>query len=215
MGSDAANLPEGYRRQLAARHQRVDALRAELRRCFPKPAPLTLEIGCGHGHYLAAYAASRPAEQCLGIDLITRRVQRAWRKRERLGLANLHFLKAEARECLEALPPWLPLHRVFLLFPDPWPKRRHHKNRILQPAFLEELAKHAVAGTLLHFRTDHEENFAWGMDVLASDHRWTIDDGADWPLEVTTFFQRLADAYFSLTAVFCPEESAPEAGGDA
>ena len=122
---------------------------AELRRRLDAlftgwPAEFTLEIGCGHGHFLAAYAAVHPAEHCLGVDLLLDRIERAERKARRDGSPNVAFIQTEARMLLETLPPACRVGRVFVLFPDPWPKRRHHKNRLINDRFLDLLAARAA-----------------------------------------------------------------------
>jgi tRNA (guanine-N7-)-methyltransferase len=89
---------------------------------------------------------------------------------------------------------------VFVLFPDPWPKKRHTKNRILQAALLDALATRMEPGGCLHFRTDHADTFAWGMAVIAGHADWEIRDDAEWPFEAPSYFQELLGDYQSLTA---------------
>lgn len=182
-------------------NQRIEQIHGELNRLFPDPAELVLEIGCGHGHYLTAYAQQHPQSCCLGLDLVTKRIHKANAKRDKRNLRQLHFMKAEIREFMMAWPGHLCLERIFVLFPDPWPKKRHTKNRILQPSLLDELAKHSRDGTALHFRTDDEKNFAYGMQVIAAHPKWIIRDDVDWPFENPSFFQDLFTDYLSLTAL--------------
>ncbi len=186
---------------LESQKKRVVLIREELNRLFPDPTELVLEIGCGHGHYLTAYAEQHPESHCLGLDLVTKRISKANAKKDKRDLNRLHFMKAEIREFMMAWPEHLSLERIFVLFPDPWPKKRHSKNRILQLNLLDELAKHAREGTALHFRTDDENNFAWGVEVVASHDKWTIRDDVEWPFENPSFFQDLFTAYQSLTAL--------------
>jgi tRNA (guanine-N7-)-methyltransferase len=177
-------------------------LRAELPVVLPPaPAAITLEIGCGHGHFLARYAEAHPERFCLGIDILNDRLERATKKRNRAGLTNLHFHKAEATELLECLPPGISFAEVFLLFPDPWPKKRHHKNRLVRHDFLATLATRMVPGGKFYFRTDHAEYFATGHEVLATHPAWRLDPAAPWPFEEATVFQLKAPAYQSLVAV--------------
>jgi tRNA (guanine-N7-)-methyltransferase len=201
MASGCTARQEEYRRFLQARQQRVAALRAELAARYPQPTGLVFEIGCGHGHYLTAYAAAHPRSNCLGIDLVTRRIAKAQRKRDKQALPNLHFIKADIREMIEAWPARLAIERTFILFPDPWPKKRHAKHRILQPALLDALARVAAPGAPLQFRTDHEANFSWGLAVIARHPLWEIRDDAPWPLENPSYFQQLFGNYRSLTAL--------------
>ncbi len=178
-------------RRTTLQHQLADLLAAHSR--------ITLEVGAGHGHFLTDYAAAHPAEFCVGFDLLRDRVERALRKRDRAKLANLVFLKAEASELIAALPPAVVLQRIFVLFPDPWPKRRHHKNRIMQPDFLHALAARAAAGAELCFRTDDAHYFAAAKAVVQEHPDWALS-GTTWPFERETVFQSRAPAYQSLIA---------------
>ena len=181
---------------------RLAQLRAELPTGLPpSSAAITLEIGCGHGHFLTRYAEVHPERFCLGIDILNDRLERATKKRDRAGLKNLHFHKAEAVELLECLPAGISFAEVFLLFPDPWPKKRHHKNRLVRPDFLSVLAEHMAPGGRFYFRTDHAEYFAAGREVLEQHPRWRIAPVAPWPLEEATVFQLKAPEYQSLVAV--------------
>ncbi len=200
------------------RDQRLAALRGEF---FPRlplseGRPLTLEIGCGHGHYLNAFAAAHPDEFCVGIDLLADRIERAERKATRAKLANLAFVQAEASLFLSALAalsgpaagsaaPAPRLGRVFVLFSDPWPKRRHWKHRVLQAGLLDTLADLAAPGARLHFRTDHPEYYDYARDVVVNHPRWNLAsaEAEPWPFEYVSVFEEraLAGAPQSLTAV--------------
>jgi tRNA (guanine-N7-)-methyltransferase len=168
---------------------------------FPRPTALVLELGCGHGHFLAAYAAAHPATPCLGVDLISLRITRAARKQSRLKLANLAFLKADCAEALAALPAHVVLADIFVLFPDPWPKHRHHERRLLHPPLLDALAARAQPGTRLALRTDHAGFFTWAHANLATHALWRVTPDAPWPFEHPTVFQERQGAYQSLVAV--------------
>jgi tRNA (guanine-N7-)-methyltransferase len=177
---------------------RGEALRASIALLLPPTSDLVLEIGCGHGHFLTAYATAHPDRICVGVDIVRDRIERAKRKARRARLTNLHFLNADAEEFLQALPAAVEIAWVFVLFPDPWPKRRHHKNRLIQPAFLEALAKRAGAGATLHFRTDFEPYFETAVAIVKTHRSWEIADQAAWPFEFQTVFQARAPQYFSL-----------------
>lgn len=161
---------------------------------------LTLELGCGHGHYLTAYARDHSTERCLGVDLIGRRVARGNAKAGKRGLNNLTFIKAEANDLLDLLPAKLRLQRIFMLFPDPWPKARHHKNRMIQDGFLAKLAGRTVPGAGFYFRTDHRDYFEWTRERLAAHPDWQLADDAPWPFEAASFFQDLMQSWQSLIA---------------
>jgi tRNA (guanine-N7-)-methyltransferase len=179
----------------------LEALRSNLAAWLPRDGrALVWEIGCGHGHFLTAYAAAHPAGFCVGVDTKAERVARAERKRERAGLANLRFVRAEARMFLEALPPGAPLGAVFVLFPDPWPKRRHHKHRLLGEDFFRALAERAGEGMPFYLRTDHEPYFREVAALLAAHPDWRLLPDEAWPFEHATVFERRGAAHFSLVA---------------
>jgi len=176
------------------------ALRTELAAILPEPTAIVLEIGSGHGHFLVKYASEHTQKLCLGVDLIGERIVRARKKATRAKLTNCHFIRAEARELIEALPAGVTFAEVWVLFPDPWPKKRHHKNRILQPAFFDFLAERTGQGARLYFRTDHAEYFQWVVARMPEVKTWQIDPAAAWALEHETVFQARAPSYQSLVA---------------
>jgi tRNA (guanine-N7-)-methyltransferase len=188
----------------ARREGSVDRLRLTLQTALADQTMITFELGCGHGHWLAAYGAAHPAEYCVGIDLVTHRVERSQRKQALGKLTNVVFLKAEATEFLDALLPTQQLAKVFILYPDPWPKKRHQKNRFINAANLDRLADHAIAGATLHFRTDSEAYHAWTREHLAAHPRWQLVEGTPWPFERTTFFEDMMKAKRDLLAVCLP-----------
>ncbi len=185
----------------AGRQATRDALKKKCAEVFPKACAITLEIGCGHGHFLAAYATAHPQEQCVGIDLVTQRVAKGNKKGVKQNLGNLLFLKAEALEFLDALPAHVTIVRTFILFPDPWPKKRHWKHRFVQQPLLEKLAARMAPGSEICLRTDHEGYFAWMVDQVAQSPHWKADPAAPWPFEAPSFFQSLMESWQSLVAV--------------
>lgn len=194
---------------LARITERRAALRIELAALLPAAQALVWEIGSGHGHFLVQYAQAFPGKFCVGVDIIRDRLNRSGRKRDRAGLTNCHFVQAEAREFFNALPPGVTLQEIWVLFPDPWPKKRHHKNRILQAEFLESLASRAGEGTRLYFRTDHAGYFSAAAALIPELKTWQVDPAAPWPLEQETVFQARAPAYQSLVAVRTSHPATP------
>ena len=181
----------------------MEARRQSVREFFhaniPTTAEFVWEIGCGHGHFLTAYAQAFPDRLCLGIDTSSDRIERATRKGIRAGLKNLHFIHTEAELFLAQLPPTATIHDVFILFPDPWPKKRHHKNRVVRPDFLATLAKRTGPGTHLYFRTDFTPYGEEVQQILRTHADWEPADAA-WPFEYETVFQSRAASYGSLIA---------------
>lgn len=195
---------EGYRAQFLERIARRRAeLRAAVAAVLPVSRAVVWEIGCGHGHFLVRYAEVFPDKYCIGVDVRLDRLERGDRKLHRAGLGNCHFLRTEAREFLLALPAGVTLEEVWVLFPDPWPKARHHKNRLLTPAFFEAVAARAGQGARFYFRTDHAEYFREVADGFAAGlvPTWRLVPGAPWPLEQETVFQARAPSYHSLVAI--------------
>ena len=173
----------------ARRAANVSRLAATLAETLAGRTTITFELGCGHGHWLAAYAATHPTEFCVGIDLITHRVERSVRKQTLGRLDNVLFLKAEATEFLEALPATVVLGKIFILYPDPWPKKKHHKNRFINATSLDLLAARSAPGARLHFRTDNADYFQWTHEHLAAHARWELRPDETWPFEQKTFFE--------------------------
>jgi len=183
--------------------QRREALRITCAQLLADEPSLVWEIGCGHGHFLTAYAAAHPDRLCIGIDLVPERIARANRKRERAKLSRAHFFRAEARDFLAALPEHARFSAIYILFPDPWPKRRHHKHRIMQAGFMQEIAARAGEGARLFFRTDHQPYFADVRSALDTHPAWRLVD-EPWPFEMTTVFQQRAPVHHSLVAARKP-----------
>ena len=127
----------------------------------------------------------------MGIDLLGERLRKCEAKRARRGLGNVVFLKAEASELLDALPGAPRLDKVFILYPDPWPKRRQTRKRFLQAANLDRLARTARPGCRLAFRTDHADYHEAAGQALAAHPEWEPLGGEPWPFESPTFFQDL------------------------
>ncbi|MEJ6602122.1 MAG: tRNA (guanine(46)-N(7))-methyltransferase TrmB [Verrucomicrobiia bacterium] len=181
--------------------QRIAELRVTLADLPLDHPQLTLEIGCGHGHYLAAYAEKNPAEHSIAIDIIKERLEKAARKTDRAGVTNVSWLRASAEHFFEALPSEVRFNgRIFILFPDPWPKRKHGKNRLIKPDFLHALATFTRTGTELCFRTDHDPYFAEALAVVSDHPEWNVTPDAEWPFEQRTVFEARADSHQSWIA---------------
>lgn len=174
-------------------------LRADCTRIHAGTSAHVLEIGSGHGHFLTAYAQQHPDRLCVGIDLLGDRIERAIRKQVRARLTNLHFVQAEVSLYLECLPDGVELKDIFVLFPDPWPKLRHHKHRLIRPQVLQQLAQRAGAECRLYFRTDFLPYYEASLAVLAESKDWQVVV-EPWPFEFETVFQSRAPAHYSLVA---------------
>jgi tRNA (guanine-N7-)-methyltransferase len=180
--------------------ERRDRLRRQLLQLIPPRSAFVWEVGSGHGHFLSAYAAAHPERLFVGIDIASDRVARAKRKCDRARLGNLHFFLADDADFLSAIPDGAHFAEVFMLFPDPWPKRRHHKNRVMKPEFLTTVAARAGQGANLYFRTDDEPYYREAADIVRAHPDWTESEGAPLPFEERTVFQERAQRHFTLVA---------------
>lgn len=131
---------------------------------FMRRAPVTLEIGFGNGDNLLAMACAEPQADFLGIEMHRPGIGRLLHRAAEAGLSNLKVVRADAVEVLQRHIAAAALERVVILFPDPWPKRRHHKRRLMTPAFVGTLAAKLHLGGLLHLATDWRE-YAEAMRV--------------------------------------------------
>ncbi|WP_157079777.1 tRNA (guanosine(46)-N7)-methyltransferase TrmB [Skermania piniformis] len=124
---------------------------------FGRPGPVVLEIGCGTGTATAAMASAEPATNLLGVEVYLPGLAQLVHRIERDRIDNLRLLRGDAVEVLQHLTAPASLTAVRVFFPDPWPKSRHHKRRLLQPATVRLIADRLVPGGTLHVATDHPE----------------------------------------------------------
>lgn len=149
--------------------------------CFPQPAPLVLDLGCGNGLFLSALAAREPALNFLGVERKEYRVRQA---RRRCGpLENAQVLAGEVSEILRMLP----LHsvsRAYLLFSDPWPKRRHAVRRVVQEDFITLLRSRLTPSGGFFFATDCAAYGRWARQMFTVLPGWCVglwSVAPDWP----------------------------------
>jgi tRNA (guanine-N7-)-methyltransferase len=138
----------------------------DLDRVFGRRAPRVMEIGFGNGDTLVALAASLPATDFLGVEVHLPGVGHCLLALESLELANVRVVAHDAVEVLAQMIPPASLDEVLLYFPDPWPKKRHHKRRIVQPTFAALVASRLKPGGRFRLATDWEPYAAWMLEVL-------------------------------------------------
>lgn len=131
---------------------------------FGNPNPLCLDIGCGVGDFVAAAAAENPELNFLAIDIYNKGCLKSCRRLERGGISTVRVMRIEARELLERLIPPSFLVSVTINCPDPWPKRRHRKRRLVQPPFMDLLESRLAPGGIFTFATDFSD---YGREVAA------------------------------------------------
>ena len=124
---------------------------------FGRTAPVVLEIGCGMGETTAAIALAQPGTDFLGVEVHGPGVGALLNRIEAAGLANLRVVRHDAVEVVRDMVPRDSLAGIHVYFPDPWPKKRHHKRRLLQPPFVRTLAERLAPGGYLHVATDWAE----------------------------------------------------------
>ena len=136
---------------------------------FGRSGPLVLEVGFGMGQSLAAMAQARPDECFIGVEVHPPGVGSLLLAIESAGLGNLRVFHCDVNEVLARCIAPESLHRVQVYFPDPWPKKRHHKRRLVQPAFLDRLWPLLQAGGLFHMASDWkpyiDEVLDWSRDL--------------------------------------------------
>jgi tRNA (guanine-N7-)-methyltransferase len=145
----------------------------DLDRAFGRAAPKILEIGFGMGETTARIAADNPGNDYLGIEVHTPGVGSLLKRTAELGLANVRVIQHDAVEVLERMIPPESLDGAHIFFPDPWPKKRHHKRRLIQPALAALLASRLRPGAYLHAATDWQEYAQWMLEVLSGEPRLT------------------------------------------
>jgi tRNA (guanine-N7-)-methyltransferase len=151
----------------------------DLAQRFGRDAPRTLEIGFGNGETLAALATAHPERDYLGIEVHRPGAGQLLRLAEQGALSNLRVLCADAVEVLQhGLAPGS-LDEVLILFADPWHKKRHHKRRLIQPAFVTLLASRLRAGGTLHLATDWEPYAQQMLEVLNASPEFANESAAD------------------------------------
>jgi len=135
---------------------------------FSRKAPIEVDLGCGDGTFLTAMARENPGHNFVGIERLLGRVRSVCRKVARLELENARVLRMESSYAVTNLLPACSVMAFHFLFPDPWPKRRHHRRRAFTQEFLFSIHRALVAGGLFHVATDHADYFHEIERVIAA-----------------------------------------------
>lgn len=141
----------------------------DLDEAFGRRAPRILEIGFGMGEVTAALAQSFPERDYLGIEVHTPGVGNLLKLLVEHGLANVRVIQHDAVEVLQQMIPPDTFDGAHVFFPDPWPKKRHHKRRLIQPPFVHLLASRIKPGGYLHLATDWEDYATQMLQVLGAE----------------------------------------------
>jgi tRNA (guanine-N7-)-methyltransferase len=160
---------------------------------FGRNAELIVEIGPGAGESLIPMAAARPEANMLVFEVYRPAIARMLGGLVRAGVENVRIVEADAVAGLERLLPAQSVDALWVFFPDPWPKPRHHKRRLLSPGFADLVASRLRLGGVWRIATDCADYAAWIRDVLDHDSRFAAEQNRlDWEARQITQFERRA-----------------------
>ena len=142
----------------------VDPL--DLTELFPRVQPLEVELGCGDASFLAEYARRHPAINFLGVERLLGRIKKLDRKGRRAGLTNLRGVRIESAYFLQYLLPAQCARAVHIYFPDPWPKKKHHRHRLINTEFPALARRVLLPGGVVYLRTDDQDYFTQMTEVF-------------------------------------------------
>ena len=149
----------------------------DLETIFGRHAPLQVDLGCGDGSFLCALAKSMPDTNFLGIERLLGRISSAARKAATVG--NVRLLRLESSYTVRYLLPAGSVETFYLLFPDPWPKRRHWPRRIVTGEFLRTISQALAANGSILIATDHFDYFEKIKDIARANPDFTAEDPFD------------------------------------
>jgi len=158
---------------------------------FDLSRPLEVEVGCGKGRFLTERAKQNPDCDFLGIERMLERVRLFDGKCRRGKIDNAKVLRLEALYTFHYLLPAHHARRVYVFFPDPWPKKKHHSHRLFGPLFRAALWKRLEIGGKVEFATDHREYFEEVCAGFADDARFESVEPMPRPKEVWTEFETM------------------------
>ena len=138
-------------------------------RLFGNGGPVEMELGTGKGGFLLERARALPEVNFLGVEWANKYYRFAADRMARWGTANVRMMRADGRHLLIHHLPDESLSALHAYHPDPWPKKRHHKRRLFQPAFVEAVARVLRPGCRLFVQTDHQEYYTWIRECLAGE----------------------------------------------
>lgn len=164
--------------------------RLSLNSVFPQSQPLEVELGCGDSTVIVELARRHPERNFLGVERLLGRIRKLDRKGRRLGLNNLRGLRIEAGYCLEYLLPPGCVSALHVYFPDPWPKRKHWRHRLINPRFPSLAAAVLAPGGVVHLRTDDEPYFAQMRAVFAAEPQFAEVEAPAELAAILTDFER-------------------------
>jgi len=157
---------------------------------FPKSQPLEVELGCGDASFLVEYARRNPARNFIGVERLLGRINKLDRKGRRAGLTNLRGVRVESSYFLQYLLPPHSAGALHIYFPDPWPKKKHRKHRLIGGDFPALARAALVSGGAVYLRTDDVDYFGQMTEVFATDKEFQKMDTPEELVEIATDFER-------------------------
>lgn len=139
---------------------------------FGNANPVNLELCSGKGRFLLSQAQAASGQNWLGIEISKKYARLILSRAHRAGLSNVRILGADAGHFLAMYVPDSSVQSMHIYYPDPWPKRRHHKRRIIQSALTADLVRTLAPGGRFVFVTDHEETFNWSWAIIQATPGW-------------------------------------------
>jgi tRNA (guanine-N7-)-methyltransferase len=162
----------------------------ELAQIFPSTQPLEVELGCGDASFLVNYAQKNPQSNFIGVERLLGRIQKLDKKGRRAELNNLRGVRIESAYFLQYLLPPKSASALHIYFPDPWPKKKHRRHRIINDNF-PALARSALAsGGKVYLRTDDADYFSQMIEVFAASKEFQKIETPVELAEVLTDFER-------------------------
>ena len=157
---------------------------------FGNDHPLEIDLGCGDGKFLIEMAQQFPERNFIGVERLLGRVRGVCRQIHDLGLTNVKLLRLESQYTLEWLLEPGSVSRLHLLCPDPWPKARHHKRRLVQKPFLDALHQALVPDGEFLFKTDHPEYYEWVCEEMENYPNFSPLDWPEAPAPDSLFYPK-------------------------
>ena len=159
----------------------TDGVKLDPHALFPELDRFWLEVGFGGGEHLAWQAAENPTIGMIGAEPFINGVAKLVVATEEQNLENIRIHHGDVRPLIEALPDGV-LSRIFVLHPDPWPKKRHHKRRMISPWFYEQAARLLKPGSILRIASDIPDYIRWSLMHAqnAPDFEWLAEEATDW-----------------------------------
>jgi tRNA (guanine-N7-)-methyltransferase len=186
--SDLKNHPDNQENLIVQLHSIVEPL--HLVELFQKPQPLEVELGCGDASFLVEYARRNPERNFIGVERLLGRVKKLDRKGRRAGLVNLRGVRIESSYFLQFLLPPHSAVALHIYFPDPWPKKKHRKHRLIGGNFPALVRAALVPGGRIYLRTDDADYFQQMTEVFAASAEfWKMETPAELA-EIATDFER-------------------------